>query len=330
MSAQTREGRPAQPRPAGPDASPNAPPNASPNASLLAAPSQPGAGRLEALVINHPRLRRLAEILFWVVFCVSQAIFNSATTVMDLQREGVDIAAWEPRVWEWTSNLVLLLLVPGVVAFQRKFPLYFGVWRKNLPWHVLASVVFCLVHVGLMVAARKGIYLLFGSAYDFGDWPRELVYEYLKDWRSYAAILTAVMAYGFMLRRLQGEAALLSEPDAGPAFEPVAHPERFLVKKLGKEFLLPASEIEWVQSWGNYVNLHLRGRDYPLRSTLTDLEKRLDEAAFVRVHRSYLVRLEQIEALESEDGGDAKLLMKDGMRIPCSRTYRERLRSRLV
>ena len=76
--------------------------------------------------------------------------------------------------------------------------------------------------------------------------------------------------------RLQGEARLLAEPDEGPPVEPVDRPERFLVRKLGKEFLINASEIEWLQASGNYVNLRVRGRDYPLRSTMAAIEERLD------------------------------------------------------
>ena len=91
--------------------------------------------------------------------------------------------------------------------------------------------------------------------------------------RAYFSILLLVGFYQLLLRRWQGEATLLGEPDQGPAVEPVAQPERFLVRKLGKDFLLPAAEIEWIQAWGNYVNLHVRGHDYPLRSTMAAIER---------------------------------------------------------
>ena len=95
--------------------------------------------------------------------------------------------------------------------------------------------------------------------------------------------------------------------------------------------LLPAGlEIEWVQACGNYVNLHRQSHDYPLRSSLGAFEQRLDPAVFARVHRSYLVRLRLIEAIEPTESGDAHLRLRDGSRVPCSRTYLERLRQRLV
>jgi DNA-binding LytR/AlgR family response regulator len=81
---------------------------------------------------------------------------------------------------------------------------------------------------------------------------------------------------------------------------------------------------------GNYVNLCVRGRDYPLRSTMAAIEARLDPARFVRVHRSYIVNLDSIAEIEQTDGGDERIVMKSGQAVPCSRRYREALRVRAV
>jgi len=81
-----------------------------------------------------------------------------------------------------------------------------------------------------------------------------------KQQRTYAGILTTVYLYRLLLLRLQGEARLLDAPEEGAPVEPVERPERFLVRKLGKEFLVAASDIEWLQAAANYVNLHVRGQ----------------------------------------------------------------------
>lgn len=119
-------------------------------------------------------------------------------------------------------------------------------------------------------------------------------------------------------------------PRAVPTSGAESRPERLLVKKLGKEFLLPVDEIEWIQACGNYVNLHRQQHDYPLRSSLGAFEQRLDPDQFVRVHRSYLVRLQLIDTIEPTEAGDARLRLRDGSHLPCSRTYLERLRQRLT
>ena len=99
-----------------------------------------------------------------------------------------------------------------------------------------------------------------------------------------------------------------------------------IVRKLRREFLIAAGDIAWLQAQANYVGLHVNGHDYLLRSTLTDFLTQLDPARFVRVHRSYAVNLDAIAVIEPLDSGDARLVMKDGSSVPCSRRYRDGLR----
>ena len=106
--------------------------------------------------------------------------------------------------------------------------------------------------------------------------------------------MATIELYRLVLRRWQGEASLLDVPDEGPPVDSVERPERFLVRKLGREFLVAANDIEWMQASGNYVNLRMRGHDYPLRSTIAGIEGKLDPDRFVRVHRSYIVNLDQV------------------------------------
>lgn len=273
--------------------------------------------------------RRLWEAGFWVAMTLFNGVANSITVLMDIHRVGLGFAAWEPAVWEWSSGLTILALVPLLVWFTRRFPLHWDTLGRHVPAHLLASVAFSLLHVVGMVALRKVAYALQGSDYDFGSWPRELAYEYLKDVRSYALLVGIIESYRFIVRRLQGEASLLAAPDEGAPMEPLDRPDRFLIRKLGREFLVAAHDIEWLQAAGNYVNLRVRGHDYPLRSTVGGIEERLDPARFVRIHRSYIVNLARVASIEPLDSGDARVHLHDATVLPCSRTYREALRARV-
>lgn len=270
--------------------------------------------------------RHTFEVGVLVGLAVVNAVAGSTTSLMDARRVGLDVASWEPVVWECSSNLMWLLLIPGVAWLTRRVPLHLDTWRRALPWHVAGSVAWSVLHVAGMVAIRKLAYAMQGTHYDFGPWLRQFGYEYLKDVRSYAVMVLAIEGYRFVLRRWQGEASLLSAPDNAPPVEPVERPERFLVRKLGKEFLIAAAEVEWLQAAGNYVNLHVRGRDYPLRATMAAIETQFDPSRFVRVHRSYMVNLDRIAQIEPLDTGDARVVMDDGTTIPCSRRYRDALR----
>jgi hypothetical protein len=275
------------------------------------------------------RHRRWFEVGFWVVAVALSAIGNTITTSMEMTRAGLPHHPLEPAVWEWSSNLVLLALVPAIVLFTRQLPLHLDTWRRQLPWYLLASVAYSLAHVLAMVAVREAVYAAAGGDYDFGGWPRQMAYEYVKDVQTFFNAVLLLHLYRFVVRRLQGEASLLAAPDDdAPPVEPVDRPERFLVRKLGREFLVAANDIESLQASGNYVNLRVRGRDYPLRSTIAAIEARLDPARFQRVHRSWIVNLEHMAMIEPLDTGDARIHLKDGSTLPCSRRYRTALRDR--
>jgi len=174
---------------------------------------------------------------------------------------------------------------------------------------------------------RFAVFNVAGVTYALGTLLSEAGYEYLKDVRTFFIIVAVWHMVAWFGRQSAGEAHLLAAPDDAPAVEPIDRPDRFLVRKLGRDFLVATADIEWAQASGNYVNLRVRGRDYPLRSTLAALEARLDPALFVRTHRSYLVRLAQITSIEPLDAGDARVHMADGTVLPCSRRYREALRA---
>lgn len=266
--------------------------------------------------------------MIWVAVFGLAAVANTLVILMDAGKHGAGMVVWKPAVWEATSAIVSLALLPALFALCRRWPLHFDTLRRHLPIYVIASVAWSLLHVVGMVLLRKLAYAVAGGHYDFGNWPRQLFYEYLKDVRTFSLIVAVHQSYEWFWRRWQGEARLLDAPDDGSAANPAERPERFLVRKLGREFLVAANDIEWLQAAGNYVNLRVRDRDYPLRSTVTAIESMLDPAQFSRIHRSYIVNLDQVASIEPLDTGDARVHLKDGTVLPCSRTYRDVLKPR--
>jgi len=134
---------------------------------------------------RYPAIRRRVEVAFWVGVLALQAAFNTLVAWVDLPR----VAAWQPVVWEVSSALATGLLIPAIVVFERGVPLRWETLRTALPLHLVASLVFCVLHVAGMVLLRQAAYALVGARYGFGDWPLQLAYEYLKDVRSYALIV---------------------------------------------------------------------------------------------------------------------------------------------
>lgn len=102
--------------------------------------------------------------------------------------------------------------------------------------------------------------------------------------------------------------------------------ERFVVKSAGVTRFINASEIDWIEAAGVYVTLHI-GTKSILHGgfSLTQLETKLDARRFVRVHRSAIVRIDQIQQMEPLSHGEFELVLKSGARLRLSRTYRPKL-----
>ncbi|WDS36794.1 LytTR family DNA-binding domain-containing protein [Pseudoxanthomonas sp.] len=275
----------------------------------------------------NPRRRRWSEWLFWGVSLLVSTIGNALTALMDARRNGHDLHLWEPMTWELTSNGIVLVTLPLLLWACERWPLHADTWRRRLPLYLASSLAWSIVHVSSMFWLREWVYWLRGFHYhDDASLLTRYTYEYLKDARTFFLIVTLAHFVDWFDRRRKGEALLLAAPDEGPAVESIERPERFLIRKLGRDFLVATADVEWVQASGNYVNLRVRGHDYPLRSTLAGLEARLDPQRFVRVHRSYLVNLSQVASIEPLDSGDARVHLHDGTAVPCSRSYRAALR----
>lgn len=279
----------------------------------------------------------------WLMLMLAAYLFipntiNALSVWTEHNRSGdADIALWEPFTWEYTSALAVLLIAPLMVYWFRVMPPRFTGIPRQLVFHFAASLVFSLLHVVLMVWFRELLYWLNNGNYQFGPFWSEFIYEYRKDLWGYINFFFLFQIYQFVYSRLKGEANLISsEPNAEIAEQsvekeaPSGVPEHLLVKKLDKEFLVKVSDIEWMESAGNYVNLHSEGRIYPLRGTLTHTVERLQSVGFSRIHRSYAVKHEAIDNISYGHSGDGEVTLKSGQRLTLSRRYKDGFKQQFI
>ena len=111
--------------------------------------------------------------------------------------------------------------------------------------------------------------------------------------------------------------------------EPGAKPERFVVKSGGRVYFVRASEVDWIESAGNYVKLHTGAEAHLLRETMTTIEAQLDPDLFIRIHRCHIVNLERIQEIQPWLNGEYVVSLTTGVRLTLSRSYREKLHGRL-
>ena len=121
-------------------------------------------------------------------------------------------------------------------------------------------------------------------------------------------------------------AALLDSYGAGARPQ---YLERLVVKSGGKVTLLRVADIEWIDSEGDYVRIHVGKAWHLLRETMKNLETQLDPERFVRIHRSTIVNLERIKELQPFFRGEYVVVLQSGITLKLSRGYRDHLEARL-
>jgi len=100
---------------------------------------------------------------------------------------------------------------------------------------------------------------------------------------------------------------------------------RIMIKDSERIFFLPVEEIDWIESAGNYVQIHTPDDSYLLRETMINMEEKLNPDVFFRVHRSTIINLNKVKELEQWFHGDYQITMKNGKKLTLSRNYKELL-----
>jgi len=269
--------------------------------------------------------------LLFCYFFINNTLL-ATSVIMEAQRNYTELPfqVWEPFVWEYSSALSALLLFPVMFLLLKKVPFRWQSIKRSLLYYFLASVVFSLSHVFLMVSMREVSYFVMSGNYDFGDIWFELFYEYRKDLWSFIFFIIFIQAYNFIICRLQGEANPVAQSeDESENDSESSNIDRLLVKKLGKEFIIKIDDVEWLESAGNYVNLHIKGRIYPLRTTLTNLIEKITDKGFSRIHRSHAINLDYVESITPLSSGDSEVKLLNGKILNLSRRYKESFKERL-
>jgi two-component system, LytTR family, response regulator len=102
--------------------------------------------------------------------------------------------------------------------------------------------------------------------------------------------------------------------------------DRIAVKGRSKTTFVEVRSIDWVEASENYVQIHVADKAHLVAGTISALEKALDPALFVRVHRSAIVNRTQIREVEPGVHGEYQLTLHCGQILHSGRQYRENLK----
>jgi len=104
---------------------------------------------------------------------------------------------------------------------------------------------------------------------------------------------------------------------------------RVVVRKGNAINLIPVDEIRYVEAQDDYVMIYHSGGKALKQQTMKFYEDNLPKKDFVRVHRSYIVRVEEIKQIEPYGKDTHVAILAAGDKIPVSRAGYRQLKEEL-
>ncbi|HTE32441.1 MAG TPA: LytTR family transcriptional regulator DNA-binding domain-containing protein [Chryseolinea sp.] len=95
---------------------------------------------------------------------------------------------------------------------------------------------------------------------------------------------------------------------------------RIVVREGSNIRIIPVHEIQYLEAYDDYVKIFTAKEMFLKKKTMNFYEKSLDPAQFVRVHRSYIINLQQLTKIEPLEKETYLALLKSGMKVPLSKS----------
>ncbi|MGH7336526.1 MAG: LytR/AlgR family response regulator transcription factor, partial [Myxococcota bacterium] len=108
-------------------------------------------------------------------------------------------------------------------------------------------------------------------------------------------------------------------PAGALAHDEAPRPRRLGVRDGTRIVLVDVADIDWLEARDDYVRIHTSGKSHLISERMHVLERLLDPAEFVRVHRSIIVRLDRIGELHREGDGGGTIVLRNGVRLRAAR-----------
>jgi len=252
------------------------------------------------------------------------------------------VRGWSPSFWRlqavaWTLTYALLLLAALPHITER------DIFRYNT---VGCAVLFCL-SLGVrpfcrMISARRmhswpavqasalafslllGMFASFAIGLGTFGWARLNSSNWMLSWLQCGGVI-------FLWCNLYISMKNLTAPNSDMSAVRPAHgeshqfPTQFAIRAGSRIHVIYEKDVLWVSAARDYAELHTASGSFLLRETMQSLQRRLDPARFVRIHRSRIVRWDQISELTKQDNGEYRLKLLDGSVHRSSRTFAPRL-----
>jgi len=102
--------------------------------------------------------------------------------------------------------------------------------------------------------------------------------------------------------------------------------ERILIRDREQVHVIPVEQVECIEAQGDYLAIHVDGKCHLKPQRISEIEEQLDPTRFLRVHRSFIISLAHLQAIERPGPDRHAARLRSGKRVPISRSGYEKLR----
>ena len=102
--------------------------------------------------------------------------------------------------------------------------------------------------------------------------------------------------------------------------------ERILIRDREQVHVIAIDQVECIEAQGDYLAIHAGGKCHLKPQRISEIEEQLDPTRFLRVHRSFIISLAYLQAIERPGPDRHAARLRSGKRVPISRSGYEKLR----
>ena len=182
-----------------------------------------------------------------------------------------------------------------------------------------------LLHLGCVLGLALGLILLscLLAAWIFAhEWVPTLAAIHKEIVGNYLLLVYAIVGYAVIIQI----SYVLRYSNVPPiSLAGATYLTRIEVKSRGKLMFVEVSDIDWIETQGNYLALHVGTEVHLIRETLIKFTAQLEANRFVQVHRRVVVAISRIKNIQPLTNGDSILLLTTGCELRASRRHREEI-----
>lgn len=102
--------------------------------------------------------------------------------------------------------------------------------------------------------------------------------------------------------------------------------QRILVREGSRIEIFPVQIVDYIEADDDYIRIVAGEKSGRKHQRLSDIDEQLDPRKFLRIHRSHIVNLDRIERVEPYSKDSRVAILKDGTKLPVSKSGWEKLR----